>query len=292
MRFARALPRGAGLKVFSGIGTTAERLLRSDRARALENLKIAFPEASPLFRQAMAKAMFKTLGLNAYEFANLGGSSPERVTSLVERVEGQEHLDEAYGRGQGLIAITGHIGCWELMAAYFANMGYEVNVVGRELWEQRINTEVVRIRESVGYHTIDRDSGGKDMLRILKRKGIVAILIDQHTRVSGVYVPFFSRPAHTPVGAAKLALATGATLLPMAIYMTRPGRHMIRILPAIELPDNGHSKEERARIVTARCSQAIEDLIRHDPKQWVWFHRRWRAPEGAESVEVGYAAAG
>ncbi len=287
MAFARSLPRGAGLKVFSSIGGTAGRLMKTDRATALANLGIAFPQATPLFHRALVNAMYKTLGANMYEFLTLRGSSKERLTNLVERVDGLEYLDEAHGRGKGLIGVTGHIGCWELLAAYFANTGYEVNVVGRELWEKRINREVIKIRESVGYRTIDRDKGGKDLIRVLRRKGIVAVLIDQHTRVSGVYVPFFNKPAHTPTGVARLAMSTGATILPMAIYMTEAGKHAIRILPAIEMPDASLDRDEQTKIVTGRCSSAIEDLIRLDPKQWVWFHRRWREPEG---MEANYAA--
>ena len=111
------------------------------------------------------------------------------------------------------------------------------------------------------------------------------MLIDQHTRVDGIYVPFFSRPAHTPTGVARLAQTTGAPILPMAIYMTERRRHMIRILPPIEANTAGNREEEVARI-TGLCSLAIEELIRFDPKQWVWFHKRWRTPDGAE---VGYA---
>lgn len=288
MGFARILPRKVGLKAFSTIGSTAGVVMKKDRQRALDNLAIAFPDAPASIRRAMAKAMFKTIGANAYEFLNLRGSSPERVTGLVERLEGWNHFDEAHARG-GVIAITGHIGCWELLAAYFANRGYEANVVGRELWEKRLNRELLRIRESVGYRTIDRDTGGKEIVRVLRNNGILAVLIDQHTRVNGIYVPFFDRPAHTPTGVARLALSTGASIVPMAIYMIRLGRHAIRILPPIEMPDPSLGKNEQTEIVTRRCSQAIEDLIRFDPKQWVWFHRRWREPE---NTEVRYAAAG
>lgn len=287
---ARHLPRSTGLRVFSAIGGTAGRLLKHERRTALENLEIAFPDAPPAAREAIARAMFKSMGMNLFEFLNLEDSPKERLLGLIERIDGEEHLDEAYGAGKGLIVLTGHIGCWELMAAYYASRGYSVNVIGRELWEKRINERMVRMRESVGYRTIDRDSGGRDVIRVLRNKGIVAALIDQHTRVNGVYVPFFNRPAHTPTGVAKLALSTGAKILPMAIYMTPSRRHIIRILPAIDPPENVEDKERETEILTRDCSLAIEELIRYDPKQWVWFHKRWREPEQREMVKRSYAA--
>ncbi len=261
---------------------TAGHLFRRDRERALLNLSLAFPDTPPAIHHAMAGAMFKTLGRNLFECLNLEGSSTERVTGLVEKVEGKQYIDEALGLERGVIAITGHIGCWELLAAYFASLGYPFKVIGRELWEKRLNEKLVRIRESMGYRTIDRDKGGKEVLRALREKKIVAALIDQHTRVSGVYVPFFERPAHTPVGVAKLALSTGAPILPMAIYMRHNGKHEIRILPKVEFPEDGGGKDERARELTRRCSCALEELVRYDPTQWVWFHNRWREREGSE----------
>ena len=274
--FARSLPRKPGLAVFAALGSGMSRVFRKDRRRALDNLALAFPDTPEPVRNALAAAAFKTLGRNFFEFLNLEGSSKERLGELVEKIVGEEHLDRAMGERRGLIAITGHIGCFELLAAYFATRGYRLSVVGRELWEKRLNERLLRIRESMGYRTIDRDSGGKEMIRVLRDKQVVAVLIDQHTRVSGIHVPFFGRPAHTPIGVAKLALATGAPVLPMAIYMRRNGRHEIRILPQVELPEEAGGKEERAEELTRRCSRAVEELVRYDPKQWVWFHDRWR----------------
>ncbi|MEJ2720808.1 MAG: lysophospholipid acyltransferase family protein, partial [bacterium] len=284
-RMARALPRGMGFRVFSAMGVTASRLFKKDRARAIENLALAFPDAPEPIRASLASAMFKSLGKNFYEFLNLEGSTKERVTELVERVDGMEHLDAALAKDAGLIVITGHIGCWELMAAYFAQIGYPLCVVGRELWEKRLNEKLIRIRESMGYRTIDRDSGGKEILRILRGRKIVAVLIDQHTKVSGIYVPFFNRPAYTPTGVAKLAIKTGAPILPMAIYMRDNGRHEVRILPAIESASDPGDPEKQVEKLTRQCSHAIETLVRFDPKQWVWFHNRWRYDEKG----VGYA---
>lgn len=281
MGLARSLPRGGGMKLFSAIGSAAGRLFRDDRRRTLDNLALAFPGTPTAVRDALASAVFKTVGKNFYEFLTLEGSSKDRLDGLVVRVEGQERMDEAIAMDRGVIVITGHIGCWELLAGYYASRGHAVSVVGRELWEKRLNEKLLRIRRSLGYRTIDRDSGGKEMVRALRDKHLLAVLIDQHTRVSGIYVPFFDRPAYTPVGVAKLALATGAPILPMAIYIDHRDRHVIRILQRVEVPDTSLEKEQRVEELTRRCSAAVEELVRYDPKQWVWFHDRWRPGAGS-----------
>lgn len=278
---ARSLPRGSGMKCFSAVGAAAAQLFREDRRRTANNLALAFPGTPGPFRDALARAVFRTVGKNFYEFLTLEGSSKERIGGLIHKIDGQERMDEAIAMDRGVIVITGHIGCWELLAGYYATRGHRVSVVGRELWEKRLNEKLLRIRGSMGYRTIDRDSGGKEMVRALRDKHLLAVLIDQHTRVSGMYVPFFGRPAYTPVGVAKLAIATGAPILPMAIYLEHGNRHAIRILPRVEMPDESLGKERRVEELTRRCSAAVEELVRYDPKQWVWFHDRWRSETGS-----------
>jgi len=278
------LPRRAGHRVFSALGGLAGRFLGRDRRRAEDNLAAAFPEVPGLVRQAMVRAMFKNLGRNVYEFLTLEGSTKEELLDLVERVEGIEHMQRAYAQGRGVVVITGHIGCWELIPAHFAARGYPVEVVGRRMRVARLDQRLTEIRESLGVSTIDRDANPRRMLEMLRRGTCLGILIDQHTSVPGVYVPFFGRPAFTPTAAAKLALLTGAPILPMAIYLNQRGRHVVHVLPPVSVPEQSGSREDLVNELTARCSAAIEDLVRIDPKQWVWFHHRWREPEEVDRV--------
>lgn len=99
------------------------------------------------------------------------------------------------------------------------------------------------------------------------------MLIDQDTKVDGVWVPFFGRPAFTPVGAAELALRQKAIVLPFFIERKADGDHLLRFLPPLDLPDD-------PREATALMTRAIEEQVRRRPEQWVWMHRRWRRQPG------------
>ena len=286
---ARALPPRSGRELFAQLGATAGRFAKRDYDRAVANLGIAFPEAPEPVRQALAAAMFKQLGRNAFEFLRLQGATPDAVKSRISRLDGMENYLAASERGKGVIVITGHIGCWELLPAYFVAMGYPVTVVGRRMSDARINRRLVSAREGLGVTSLDRDDHPRPMFDVLTRGEILGVLIDQHTRVAGTWVPFFGRPAHTPTAVAKLALATGAAIVPMGIFLERGGRHTVRVQPEIVVKNTGN-READVRQITADASRAVEDLIRLDPSQWVWFHRRWREPQG-ERVEA-YAAQG
>lgn len=286
--FAKALPAHTGRELFAQLGATAARFAKRDGERAAANLGIAFPDAPEPVRRAMVSAMFRQLGRNAFEFMRLEGASPDAVKARVSRVEGMENFLGPLGRGKGVIVATGHIGCWELLPAYFVAMGYPITVVGRRMSVARLNSRLLAARQGFGVTSLDRDDHPRPMFDVLARGEILGILIDQHTRVAGTWVPFFGRPAHTPTAVAKLALATGAAIVPMAIFLERSGKHVVRVLPEVPVENTG-AREADVQRITARASQAVEDLIRLDPAQWVWFHRRWREPEATNRVEA-YAA--
>ena len=287
---ARVLPARMGRDLFAQMGHLAGRVAVKDNQRAVENLGIAFPDVPVPVRRALAAAMFKQLGRNAHEVLRLEGASREYVTSRVSRVEGIEIFQAAVARGKGVIVATGHIGCWELMPAYFVAIGYAITVVGRRMRVGRLNRRLADVRRGLGVTVLDRDENPRPMFEVLGRGEVLGVLIDQHTRVAGVWVPFFGRPAHTPTAVAKLALATGAAVVPMGIFLERSGKHVVRVGPEIPVVATG-SREADVRTITAAASLAVEELIRLDPAQWVWFHRRWREPEAPKRVEA-YAAEG
>ncbi len=284
------MPRKFGHRIYAGLGGLAGRILKKDRERAVDNLGLAFPGTNRMFREAITTAMFKNIGRNIYDFLKMEGASAARLASMVDGVEGMEHYEKAAAAGNGVIVITGHIGCWELMPPYFFSLGHKVTVIARRMKVSRLNDELVKIRASVGVVTVDRDSNAREMIKPLRRGEILGVLIDQHTNVSGTYVPFFNKPAYTPTGVAKLSCLTGAPIVPMADFLKSNGKHVIQVLPPILPPEKIHNKKETVEQITAECSLAIEQLIRLDPKQWVWFHHRWREPQTNELSDIEYAS--
>jgi len=274
------MPRRMGLSSFSFLGRVAFALYRKDRERALDNIALAFPQSDPLIVEAMAKGCFAALARNAFDALRLAYLPGERILRLCS-VEGEEHLAHACRSGKGVIALTGHIGCWELLAAYFACKGYKVNVIYRDMADKRLDSLITGVRRRHGIPSIPRGASAVSAFKVLRRGEILAMLIDQDIDVDGVFVPFFGVPAHTPRGAATFALRSGAAIVPLAIHMQPDGNHHITVLPELEPPPADRSEGERIDELTRRCAQAVEGLIRIYPQQWVWFHDRWRKWKGA-----------
>ena len=218
--------------------------------------------------------VFAELGKNLWEMVRLTRASREDVLEMVE-IHGRERLDRALSRGKGLVVVTGHLGSWELMAAHWSALGYPVNVVATPLKDPKLDALLVSMRERFGARNIPRGGGGRDLLRALRRKEIVAILIDQDTRVPGVYVDFMGTEAHTPAGVVRLVMRSGAPVISMAIHRRGDGGHLIEVGQEIEMRIT-EDVEEDVRENTARLSKAVETFIRLHPRQWVWMHERWK----------------
>jgi KDO2-lipid IV(A) lauroyltransferase len=270
-RLFALLPLGVALAIGRACGWLYYVMVPSVGGLADRHLAMAFPDWPPARRREVIHRMFLHAGASFAELAQW----PALRDSGYVTVDGSEILDAGLAEGRGVIAITGHIGNWELLAAEMARRGYPVTVVARRVKEPRFQALLGELRRETGLVVLDRDSPtfAQDVRAELDRNRVVALLIDQDTRGAGVWVPFFGRPARTPPGAAVLALRKGTPVIAIFIERRASGGHRITVR-AIE-PVEGKSRE-RIVALTARMTGAIEAQIRHNPVEWVWWHERWR----------------
>lgn len=279
-RVVGALPLGVALAFGRTLGWCYWVLVPSRRRLANRHLAAAFPDWPAARRRTVIRRMFQHAGAS---FAELAQWPHLRGTDYVA-VEGMEAMDAGLAQGRGVIAITGHVGNWELLAAEMARRGYPVTVVARRVKDPHFQALLENLRRGTGLVVLDRDSPtfAADVRRELDANRIVALLIDQDTRGAGVWVPFFGRPARTPPGAAVLALRKQAAVVAIFIERRAEGGHRITIRPVP--PVEGRSRD-RIVALTARMTEAIEAQIRHNPVEWVWWHERWRRPAGEDRPE-------
>jgi KDO2-lipid IV(A) lauroyltransferase len=272
-----ALPVPLGLAVGRGLGTAAHAMLGTPRRLAVEHMGLAFPEFDPTTRRRLVRETFRHAGQG---FAEL--SAFEKLVRRPDyfRLEGAAALDAALARGRGAIAVTGHVGNWELLAAWAAAIGYPITVVVRRVTDLRFHSLIVRFRAAAGVEVLVRDDPGflAAVGDALRRNRVVAMLIDQDTRGAGIFVPFFGRLAHTPPGAALLALRARVPVVTVFIARRPGGGHLVRVA---EVPTEQPRGRRGVHELTARLTTAIEEQIRRSPAEWVWWHERWRKQPAA-----------
>ena len=279
----RVLPRKVSMQMAAGLGTLAFWIIREERLKTISNLTVAYgKEKSTAEIAEMAREVWVNLGKSGVEFAiKMGQEDPEEFFKDLE-VRGNEYLQEAIQNGKGGLALISHMGCWEGTAMGVPTLGIPAYAIGKRLGNEKLNKLLFESRGKKGVQTLARGSSYKTILRILRENNIIGILIDQDTDVRGVFVDFYGKPAHTPIGAAMLAMDSGAPVLPM-FYLKKPDdTYEFIIEKEIPLVKTGNRKQDMEEN-TRRFHEVIEKYIKLYPTQWVWMHNRWKTtPEMVE----------
>ncbi len=284
------LPPGMALALGSLGGRIAWHLARRSRRLALAHLALAFPEMAEAERRRTGRRSFEHLGRSALEVAAIRGLDARLDGYVSFAGDGEQVLRRALSLGRGLVFVTGHLGTWELMARRVARAGVPNVVVAKAGADRGLNALAERFRASGGVTTLWREDpgAGRAIIRAFREGKALGLLVDQDTRVQGVFVPFFGRPAHTPRAAADLALRFRAPVVVATTHRRSPwpgDGHEVEISEVACDPDAPDREAEAIRL-TAACTRVLEEAIRRHPAEWVWMHRRWktRPEEAAEQA--------
>jgi KDO2-lipid IV(A) lauroyltransferase len=279
------LPRGLARAAGAGIGLLAWYLLPRLRRSGLRNLELAFPEMPEAERKRRLRRLYRYLGWQMAEFCQMRRYTRENTRELA-RYDGLEHYLAARERGNGVLIVTAHLGAWELSSFWHSLMGYPMTMVIRRLDNPRVDALVNGIRCLHGNKVVHKDDFARGLLSAMRRGETVGILMDTNmTPPQGVFVPFFGVEACTASGLARVALRTGAAVLPgFMVWEPAEGKYVLRFGAEIALEQTGDDERDVVEN-TARFTAAIEAAIRRSPDQWLWVHRRWKTrPEGEAPI--------
>ena len=279
----RILPPRAASWTGQVLGGLAAAALPRFRMEAESNLARAFPDLSSAERSRIAAANFRHLGRELGQYLSLTRRDPRVLKSLV-KAEGMDLLEKARSRGKGVIVLTGHMGSWEIAGAFVALSQPNLAVVARDLYDERLNALLNGFRARFNLKVFD-NTDTRGILRHLKYGGILGVLVDQYSRrVASVPIPFFGKPAPTPVGPVRLAERTGAAIMMGFLTRTNGGYRL-----ALEKLEAGNDGVAERWLETFNLR--LEAALRENPEQWVWMHDRWavRSPAAGANRPPGPA---
>lgn len=215
------------------------------------------------------------------DFVRLPRLSREDVRGLVDGNGQFELLDAAMAGGKGAVIVCMHFGNWDVGAGAAAARGYAVTAVAETFGDARLDAMVVGSRERLGMRVVKMEKAGPSLFRALKDNGLLALLVDQPRAGDGVKATFFGREIEVPAGPARIALRTGARVVPAAFPRENPWRAGVITLCdfRVELPDSG-DREADVRELTRRIVASHEAFIRERPEQWYMFRRMFSAAPG------------
>ncbi len=246
------------------------------RRVAYRNLQLAMPQLSAAERRRIVRGVYRNLGRMLAEFARFSRYTRENVAEVIA-YDGLENYREAARRGGGVLYLTGHLGAWELGAFAHSVYGHPLRVVIRALDNPRLNELVNARRTLAGNRILEKRDFLRGILEALKNNEAVGILMDQNSSLEeGVFVDFFGVKASTTAGFAKIALRTGAAVVPaFAFWEPAERRYRLRFDPPLELVRTGDAERDVVAN-TQLFTRVLEEHIRRRPDQWLWIHRRWK----------------
>lgn len=285
------LPLGVAARIGEAVGGAIYRLSPATRERMRKQLTIAFgTEKTPAELDGIARSALRLLARGGFSMPSIARRGADRLLELVD-VEDEHYLRTAVERGKGVIVVTYHFGLPDAGATWLSRHWNGV-VVSSDAPEKGALRMLIGFRDRLGGATLERGNG-RAMVRALRENRPVAMVADHDvSSVRGVFVPFFGRLAHTPLGPAALAQRLGATIVPTVVEWTSHTTHRIRFLGAL-VPREDLPRAEAAHELTYRYTKLGEEAIRARPDHWLWGHRRWQTrPEDRPEQAVWTPAPG
>jgi KDO2-lipid IV(A) lauroyltransferase len=266
----RRLGAMIGLAFFK-IGRRRAELAVDNVVKALE---VSRPEALRIARRAS-----QNWGMTTCEFLHQRAASPQEIRDYVS-LDGVEHLQTALQEGKGAILLMAHLGNWEVL---IARLGQEFPLAGivRPLSNAAVQDHMSDVRRATGMALISKHNAARPAIRALRAGSALCILPDRHAGAEGALLPLFGHPTRFETAPARLALMSGAPIVPAFGVRREPwrgdGRIEGHIFPSFQVHAANRDERDAATIEgTKRVIASLETIVRQYPDQWSWMLRRWR----------------
>lgn len=266
------LPRAL---VYFGAGVIAELNFyfnRTGRRGVYANQRrVLPPDMSSFERWRAARGAFRHFSYSIVDFFHIPNLTRDNLGSFVAEVRGLEHVKRLQEQGQGGIFMTVHMGSWELGGAAMGFYGVPITAAALRHKDPRIDEIFTNTRLKGNIEIVHLGGALAKLEEALTRGRFIGLLSDRDVKGTGLRLPFFGASARMPTGHAKLALRTGAAILPATTYRVRDFRIVIDIREPLIVDAENETEES----LTLRCASQLEELIRAHPDQWLSFFNLW-----------------
>ncbi|RLA60800.1 MAG: lipid A biosynthesis acyltransferase [Epsilonproteobacteria bacterium] len=264
-------------KLMYGLAWLMYMLSAKHKKRIKDNLDLVFLKTLDTKEQKeIGIQAFMNLVDTVFGIVKRDGMSKEEVLRNVT-FEGSDIIKEYQKEGKNFILITGHYGNWELLSQAIAiNFNLTLVGVGRKIDSDMMDKILLKNREQFNVEMVYKKGAMKESIKAIKERKIMGILTDQAIRKNqSIEVDFFSKKAtHTPL-ASILARKFDLDLIPGYISTEDYIHYKVKIYEPIKSIKTDNQEEDLA-ILTQLQADVMEGVIRENPKQWFWMHKRWK----------------
>ena len=275
-RLVRLLPYDLLLFLGKLLGNLYYLLIKKQRERAVAQMMPALQISESEARKLVRKS-FVNLARNVLDIFYMPNLNEKNLSEYI-KIDHLERMKEALAEGHGVVVLTGHVGTWEWLSAAFTLNGMPVTAIAKLQPNQEYSRVLDDLRATINVEIFNR--GTSELLsagRALKKGKILGFLADQDGGPGGAFINFLGKVASTPMGPAVFSKKFHSPVLPAFIIRQEDGRHLVKILPVMRFEDTGNTDEDLFKF-TEKMTKILEQVIRENPTQWLWFQKRWNTP--------------
>lgn len=266
----------ASLRFARFLGRLMWKHYHRGRERAIENLRISFPEKDDSWIQATGKRSFEQIVMLIVDVF----FTPRLVTrdnwEKYSRYKNIERFKWLMYGGQGFVVITAHYGNFEIMGYLLGAFQFNIYSIARPLDNKFIGNYLYGIRKRAGQRIINKKGAAEEMASLAEQGATLCFISDQDAGKKGVFVDFFGRKASTYKSIGLMAMQYN---MPIAVACSRRvgNKFFFEIeICRLIMPEEWADKDKPLEWITQEYVKETEKFIRKDPSQYWWVHRRWK----------------
>jgi KDO2-lipid IV(A) lauroyltransferase len=287
----QALPLETCERLARGLAWLACDILHLRRETVEENLGGAFPEMPELERRHLERQMWEHLFLIVFEVVHAPCKVHDTNWRDYVTVANQREMVSLLLSDRAVVMVSGHYGNFEFSSFMLGLFGFVSYGIARPLDNRFLDRAINKFRSLYGAHILPKHGSAGQVADILKGGGTLGLLADQHAGPKGCWVDFFGRPASTHKAIALFSMGADAPLI--VSYSRRTGKMLHHLIDAVAIADprSGRPEVANVRAFTQWYTNRLEDVIREEPSQYWWLHRRWRDKKPKQTAASSQQAA-
>jgi len=253
-------------------------LMPRHRERARQHLRIAYGDKlTPIETDRLALRCLQQQVMWVMEFLFATRLINEWTWRRYIRLVNMNEALAVLLENKGALLLTGHYGNWELSGFLLAVLGFDIVAIMRPLDNVYLNRFLVETRRSSGLELLYKAGATAEAEAIIRRGAALGFIADQNAGSKGLFVDFFGRKASTYKSIGLLAMASDVPII--VGYARRVGdsfRYEVGAQRVIH-PREWRDRDDPLLWITQEYTTAIERIVRADPSQYLWIHRRWKS---------------
>lgn len=240
------------------------------------NLRAVYPDWTEKRMRRVKRLMWEHLILLGCEIAIAPRKVHETNWRKYVHVRDRDIIVKYLLDPRPLVFVSGHFGNFE-MAGYIAGLlGFPTFAIARPLDNPHLDRFLKRFRSAKGQYMLPKDGSAPIVQEILERGGTLSLLADQHAGPKGCWVDFMGRPASCHKAVSVFTMTNDAPLLVCYVRrLHRPMRFEVGLAGWLD-PATMPNSLKGIKPITVWYNQRLEDVVRSQPQQYWWLHRRWR----------------